>query len=493
MAEHIFSRVEVDNILKTTVGKTLGQIDKNHIFDRTITSPKITGIAGDVIEQSVFDYPADPKSEPDLLIDGRPVELKTTGLKRVSSRDRSGHKLEAKEPMSITAVSLNQIANQNDFYNSQLWHKLEELLLVYYLYDSSSTVPAKEYANFPIQGYHFYQFSKDEQKIIENDWKIVRDFVANVWENNLDTEVEFPKISKLRNQMAYLDTAPKYPNKPRFRLTRAVVTTIARSYLGEHFEPLLPQATFSSFKELDKVLSNLARKYKGKTISEIATELCVNLPLSKNGKVTKQASSVIVARMFSETASSLEDIELFNKFSICYKTITLTTQGNRTEDTKFLKVDFQEWADKEINFESSFIYSFFAEQKFLFAIFEEQKSNDLYENNIFLGFKRISFDDEFLTTEVQKTWERVRELVNGKKLINEKLYKKDGSPKINKTGIQQEAPNLPKSESYALFLRGTGSDSTKKPLTINGVKMYYQNFWLKGCYLVDLLSSVDYL
>lgn len=285
MAEHIFSRVEVDNILKATVGKTLGQVDKNHIFDRTITNPKITGIAGDVIEQSVFDYPADTKSEPDLLIDGRPVELKTTGLKRVSSRDKSGHKLEAKEPMSITAVSLNQIANQNDFYNSQLWHKLEELLLVYYLYDSSSTVPAKEYANFPIQGYHFYKFSKDEQKIIENDWKIVRDFVANVWENNLDTEVEFPKISKLRNQMAYLDTAPKYPNKPRFRLTRAVVTTIARSYLGVHFEPLLPQANFSSFQELDKILSNLARKYKGKTISEIATELRIDLPLSKMVKL----------------------------------------------------------------------------------------------------------------------------------------------------------------------------------------------------------------
>lgn len=64
---------------------------------------------------------------------------------------------------------------------------------------------------------------------------------------------------------------------------------------------------------------------------------------------------------------------------------------------------------------------------------------------------------------------------------------------MNKTGVQQDAPNLPKSESYLLFLRGTGSDSTKKPLSINGVQMYYQNFWLKGSYLVDLLTNVDYL
>lgn len=493
MAEHIFTRTELENILSNTVGKTLGQVDKNRVFDKTVDKPKITGIAGDVVEQSILGYPADPKSEPDLLVDGSPVELKTTGLKRVSARDKSGHKLEAKEPMSITAVSLDKIASQTDFYKSKLWHKLEEMLLVYYLYDSSTTVSASEYSNFPIQGFHFYQFSPDDQKIIANDWKIVRDFVANVINNKLDTETEYPKISKLRSQMAYLDTAPKYPNNPRFRLTRAVVTTIARSYLGKEFEPLLPQVDFSSFQELDNILSNLSKRFRGKTISEIASELKVELPLSKNGKVTKQASSIIVARMFSETASSLEDIELFNKFNICYKTITLTKQGKRTEDTKFLNVNFQEWADEAIDFESSFIYSFFAEHKFLFAIFEEQKSKDLYENNVFIGFKRISFDDDFLINEVQRTWGRVRELVNEDKLVNEKLYKKDGSPKINKTGIQQEAPNLPKAENYPLFLRGTGGDSTKKPLSINGVDMYYQNFWLKGSYLADLLSNVDYL
>lgn len=493
MANHTFTRAELEEILGKTVGKTLGQVDKNHVFDKTINKPKITGIAGDVVEQSILGYSADSKSEPDLLVDDNPVELKTTGLKRVSDRDKSGYQLEAKEPMSITAVSLDKIAKQTDFYQSQLWHKLGELLIVYYLYDSSKTVPASEYANFPIQGFHFYSFSSEDQKIIENDWKIVRDFVANVVNNKLDAETEYPKISKLRSQMAYLDTAPKYPNNPRFRLTKAVVTTIARSYLGKEFEPLLPQVDFSSFKELDEILSNLSNKYKGKSISEIAEELNMDLPLSKDGKVTKQSATMIVARMFSNTASSLEDIEIFNKFSICYKTITITKQGKRTEDTKFLKVDFQEWADKETDFESSFIYSFFAEQKFLFAVFEEQKSKDLYQNNIFLGFKRISFDDDFLDNEVKKTWNRVRELINEGQLKNEKLYYKDGRPKMNKTGVQQEATNLPKSRQYVIFLRGTGSDSTEKPLSINGIQIYYQNFWIKGSYLVDLLSVVAYL
>lgn len=180
MADHIFTEEEVVRILDKVVGKTLGQIDKNNVFDKTKEKPKITGIAGDVIEQSVFGYQADTKQEADLLIDGRPVELKTTGLKKSSPKSKSKYALEAKEPMSITAVSVDKIGSQDNFYESTLWHKLEELLLVYYLYDSDKTVKASEYSNFPIQGYQFLIFSEEDKKVLENDWKIVRDFVRNV-------------------------------------------------------------------------------------------------------------------------------------------------------------------------------------------------------------------------------------------------------------------------------------------------------------------------
>lgn len=38
------------------MNKTLGQVDVNNVFARTITHPKITGIAGDVVEQSILGY-----------------------------------------------------------------------------------------------------------------------------------------------------------------------------------------------------------------------------------------------------------------------------------------------------------------------------------------------------------------------------------------------------------------------------------------------------
>ena len=49
-----FTRAQVYSILEAAKGKTLGEVDKSRQFDRTLKNEKITGIAGDVIEQSVF-------------------------------------------------------------------------------------------------------------------------------------------------------------------------------------------------------------------------------------------------------------------------------------------------------------------------------------------------------------------------------------------------------------------------------------------------------
>lgn len=57
MALHKFTRKELDKIFKDAVGNTLGDCDVNNVFAKTIKSPKITGIAGDVVEQSILGYP----------------------------------------------------------------------------------------------------------------------------------------------------------------------------------------------------------------------------------------------------------------------------------------------------------------------------------------------------------------------------------------------------------------------------------------------------
>ena len=78
---HEFTRLTIEQLLDNCLNKTLGEIDRNNVFGKTIKSPKITGIAGDVIEQSVFGYKANSSTEPDLIVDGVKTELKTTGIR----------------------------------------------------------------------------------------------------------------------------------------------------------------------------------------------------------------------------------------------------------------------------------------------------------------------------------------------------------------------------------------------------------------------------
>ena len=176
------------------------------------------------------------------------------------------------------------------------------------------------------------------------------------------------------------------------------------------------------------------------------------------------------------------------------KTITLTSKGGRTEDTKFDTIDFVEWSDPTVTFEESSIYEFFSNQTFLFSIFEEPYDKSPLEQNIFKGFKRLSFSEEFIYEHVQKTWDDVRNLLMNDKFEVTEERDKNGKVIINKkTGTVREKTNFPKSKDYLIFLRGTGTDSTKKTLNLKGYQIYQQQFWIKGSALVGMLESVDFI
>ena len=200
-----YTNQEIIDILKPIIGKTLGQIDKNNVFEKTKMNYKVTGIAGDVIEQSVFEYKANNKQIPDLNIDGIDTELKTIGLKG-KNVDSNKKEYMAKEPCSITAVSINTIVSE-EFDTSKFWHKSEYMLFVYYIYLARKTVSAAMYRNFPIKNFCFYHCTGDDRKIIEADWQKVHDFIASVQENypnEEDRRKQYPYLSTIINKLSNL-------------------------------------------------------------------------------------------------------------------------------------------------------------------------------------------------------------------------------------------------------------------------------------------------
>ena len=532
-----YTKAFVHALLEGVKGKTLGEVDTSHQFARTEKSEKITGIAGDVIEQSVFGYERDSKQECDIEIDGVLTELKTTGVRvpksdlaKVEGKvgDAYNVYLGAKEGISITGVTFEPTI-QTDFSTSHFWEKSEHLLIVFYEYKSYEAVPASAYADFHIVDYCYNKFSDEERAKLCNDWEIVRDYLKKVYDEYKNEEernqhlVGFTHV--LRPNLLLIELVPAFKKrekkekpgkqqadsyqKPRYRLKQTFVDYIVRGHFDKsraNTEITLKES-FSSFAQLDARCHAISAKYKGKTFAQLKEDLGVETEISN-----KSFGAQCVLKMFGAECKRLNQISDFTKAGIIAKTITTTPTGGRTEDMKLRHIDFEEWADKDLDFQDSDVYSYFCEHSFLCPVFCERgdmssrkksESKDDFEARIeresakttFEGFKRFAFDDEFIENEVKRTWEDSRSLIHQKTLKWEYLYDKEGNMRKNNSGSYMGSPNFPKSADYQVFFRGGANDSRDeaKIEEVNGIKMLPQFFWLKGSYIADKLKSIEYL
>ncbi len=489
-----FVRKPLREHLERCLGKTLGELDVANVFGSVAGVKKRTGVIGDVVEYSVLSLPKDGHSQqaPDIAVDGVRYEVKTTGLKR----DGNGTGLVAKEPLTITNVSPQKIASE-DYRTSAFWHKIAHLLFLYYLYDSKKAVSPSGYARFPLLDYQFHdygEFTDEEQRTLENDWRIIRDFVAFLQANYKDYQREYPRISyELRPRLMLLDTAPKWPDKPRFRFKRSFVTTIYLRHAGQtgRTKEVLRRAHggYASIQDIMDECASIVGTYKGKTVAW----LCRRFGIATT-KTLKSIAEPVIVKMFGGTRKRMNDIDLFSKVGIIGKSIVFTKRGGRTEDTKFFTIDFDEIADREIkSFEESQFYEYFATHKILFAIFEEPSPEASLLENRFLGFALVTLDETFLNKNVKPVWERVRDLVLNKKLVDvpvcygKGLHK--GEQRVNRNGELSSVPNFPKSRDGVVFVRGTGTDSRDKREVVNGIRMYSQQVWIKGTCLSELVAK----
>lgn len=518
----------VYQLLESVKGKTLGEVDKSHQFARAERSTKITGIAGDVIEQSVFGYERDSNQECDIEIDGKLTELKTTGI-RVPKSDLPKIKgktglaynayLGAKEPISITGVTFEPTI-QTDFMTSHFWEKSERLLIVFYEYRSYEVVPASAYAQFPIVDYCYNSFSDSEREQLRNDWEVVRNYLQNVYNQYTNSDERNEKLigftHLLRPNLMLIDLSPGFKRKktgsyqkPRYRLKQTFVDYIVRGHFDKSRanKEIKLKESFYSFSQLDYRCHMLAERYRGKSFSQLKENLDIDAEFD-----TKDFAAKCVLKMFDANCSRLNQISDFTKVGIIAKTITITPMGGRTEDMKLRHIDFEEWADRDIDFEDSDIYDYFCEHSFLCPIFcqrgdmssrknceTEETYNKRLANEVkkttFEGFKRFSFDERFIENEVYRTWKDSRNLIHRNELEWEYLYDKDGNKRMNGSGAYMGAPNFPKSSDYKVFFRGGADVSSEKSRTecVNGIRMLPQFFWLKGTYITEKLQEIKYI
>jgi hypothetical protein len=507
MAGHKFKKIELVAKLEAAKGKTLGQLDVNNVFAKTVGKPKITGIAGDVIEQSVLGYPPDSEKKPDLIVNGVPTEEKTTGM--LKNGDGS---FKAKEPCSITAVSPKDLVNEK-FKDSSFWHKAENILFVFYHYNKRPPVPSWEYKDFTVEGYNFFKFNDTDEEALQKDWQTVHDYVVELrteYPDDKEFMKQIPHISSvLRTKLFMMDLVPR--KAPRFRLKQSIVQSIVHDSFSAPLEQL--QETYKSYDDVDLKCKEITAQYKGWTIEQIFNHFHLTARIKG-----KSIGEHIILKMFEGTASKLNKIELFSKYGIIGKSVTLTRYGKRSEDMKLFQIDFREIYDDSLSeedigslspeeienlspeeienllFEKSEYFTYFSERQMLVIVFEEPSLLAPLKDNKFVGFKRISFSEEFIMGEVKNTWKQIRDIVLNNKLEDVPTSDKDGTPKINKKSQEpSSAPNFPKSKNNIVFVRGSGKDSSKKTQVVNGISMYAQYVWIKGTYIAKQLTDVEFI
>ena len=305
---------------------------------------------------------------------------------------------------------------------------------------------------------------------------------------------------QLRNVLSYIDLAPKFP--PRFRLKKPTVNTIIAKHFGYELEQL--PGRYTSISDVEIKINELTNQYRGKTIGDLADFFGVPKKTEDN-KENKSIAEQIIIKMFGGNSNKLNQIDLFQRFGLIGKSITVTSSGGRTEDMKLFHVHFDDIQQTTItdddgttrifSFEDSEMYSYFADNELLCIIFEEPSHDAPLVSNIFKGFKRLVFSDSFIDKYVRCVWEDTREKVLNGTLQDVVQRTKDGKVIKLKNGEISSAPNFMKSSQNVVFFRGSGNDSSLKYKTeiVNGIRMLPQYMWIKGTAIVDQLKISDIL
>lgn len=518
MSDHIYEKSDLIDRLEKCCGKTFATIDNKGMFNHVHSFHLQKGIAGSVVEQCIFGYPPDSRQEADLIVmdHNQPVktELKTTGM--LIEPKPVPHYI-AKEPMSITAVGVYDISEQ-EFYTSHFWEKLEHMLIVYYHYKADHAVTPYEYKDFPLVGYEFHEFSSEDTAVLKNDWETVQKLCSSVvakfpgpktakWKEDVK-QAYIEAHGQLRHLLSYIDLAPKFP--PRFRLKKPTVSAIISNHFGFGLEQL--PSSYTSISAIDQKCSELTAKYQGRTVASLAREF--GIPYDSQSE-NKAICEQITVAMFGGKSAKLNQISIFQKFGLIGKTVVVTPRGGRTEDMKLCKVDFDEITRSEIidedghrrpyTFEDSDFYTYFADHEFLCIVFKEADSRVVEESpglfvevpyklgeNKFIGFQRLIFSDEFIDTTVRPVWDDIRTKIRTRTLVDVVERRKDGTVIINKSGTVKSAPNFIKSKDNDVFLRGSGADSSPKHKTerVNEISMLPQYLWIKGKSIVSEIEII---
>lgn len=452
-------------------------IDKDMaIFEENSYGGK--GGLGQNIEKYFFGYAPNSNKNADFLELGR--ELKVVPLKEVKKkkdspeiRIRKG--LSVKERMVITIIDYFSLVNESWTENT-MKNKIK-LLLMFYLYEKDS-----ESLDYIFKIVDLWEPSKEDMRIIEQDWKKIQTKVLRGEAHNLS-----------EGDTLYLGACTKGANSNSVRsqpyseiVAKQRAFSFKSSYmnivLNELLERKSGEKSSSKFfkllsdmdSDLETKINSIFLKYKNKTIREICIE--------KN--IQERESKDFYRRVISKVLVGDENaiIEEIEKAGIKMKVIRVDNKGKIPEHISFPAFDFIDLSNEE--WEESELRNMLEVTKFMFVILKKDCTNSEFkklsgeEKNKHLRLENIilwNMPINDIEGSAKKVWEKTKKVIlEGIPTEIKGKVRTNSFPKAKEFGVMHVRPHARDTEDT-------------KPLP-NGEKFTKQCFWLNKEYIQDIIK-----
>lgn len=465
----------VEKYTKLLENKTLR--DFTNITD-DLENIKNKGLYGQKIENLFFFIKTNNHAGADFP--DIPLELKTAGLVPTSSRDKHKNisgKWKAKEALPMSAISFNEIINE-DFLSSKFLEKNENLLLIFYEFEKNKVIYDLKIRVTGI--WSFSEIPSYDKKIIIDDWELIKSKVMDGEAHNIS-----------RGDTEYLEAAPSatsdtFTSQPYGPKSRTRKFSFKSGYMHSVIAKLGSSniQTESLYKEGDENISlseKIYEKFKpyiGMSGDEIASMLGIENLDCKNAysRVTNKLLNKIFNVPDGKQIGSY--IEEFSKAEIKIKTIRLNSKNMPHEDVSLSStLIFEEIIDEDWD---NSRYKNFIDNKFLFIFFKESAKGFVLDK---ISYWNINNED---LKEAKRVWEIAKNRIENGQIIN---YFDSRNRAIS---------FFPKSvDSYMAHVRTKGRDSkdtAKLPVKdkLTGTEDFPKHcFWFNKEYIRDNIYNIN--
>lgn len=436
------------------------------------------GGLGTFLEEHYFHYAANsnPKAdfeEAEIELKASPYEINKNGSYKAGER------------LVLTMIQYDESA-ENDFYNSHLWKKCKNILLVYYLRNRSLSSNML----YQIDFVDLFTPPENDLKIIEQDYKIITDKIKAGKAHELsegDTMylgacTKGSTAEKSYREQSYpTETGEFIKAKSRaYSYKNSYMTYVLNNYiLGKATESEsiikddLKEQTFEEY------LQNIISQYVGKSDKE----LCRLFNLDYTGN--KAQWTTLAYKILGVKSNSAEELI---KANISIRVIRLEENGTLKESLSLNPFEFTNIIKQD--YEDSEFYNYFEEKKFLFVVFQKKNGNCILN-----GCQLWNMPANDLNNIAKDEWNSVVDVIkNGIKLT--KVQQKDKTiiennlPKKSQTKILHVRPHTGLTfyqfEDGSTFGSGTISNSDLLP---DGRRMTIQSLWLNNSYILKQIND----